>query len=137
MLKNEELLKAHGLKVTRVRLSTLETIQKSEVALSHAQLEKLNKKVDRVTLYRTLHIFEDKGIIHRVVNESGTVKYSGCQSDCDHSKPHDQHLHFSCNVCDKTVCLSDQKVEMPVLPTGYQLKNYYLLATGTCPSCAA
>jgi len=136
-MKNiEKLVRNAGLKVTAVRIKSLQALKKSKQALSHAELGSMFPEVDRVTLYRTLSTFEEKGIIHRIIDKSGTIKYSSCSSSCDHNELHDQHLHFTCNSCNSTVCLDEIDISPPKLPAKYELKQYFTLATGTCPQCA-
>ena len=61
-----DVLKEHSLKHTKQRVRVLEEIALDTVAISQPELEKkLGKEIDRVTLYRILNIYEDKGILHR------------------------------------------------------------------------
>ncbi len=61
----EELLDKHHLKKTAPRLKVLSLLSKKEVATSQPDLESVLNDVDRVTLYRILIAFEEKGIIHK------------------------------------------------------------------------
>lgn len=136
MKKIENLLKENGLKITPSRTSALETIYSSRVALKSSEIEALHADLDRVTLYRTLNALENAGLVHRIIDDVGNVKYAGCAKDCDHHKAHDLHLHFKCEVCDDTVCLEDVEVFPPKLPDGYILNQLFTTATGICKSCA-
>ncbi|MGY0040902.1 hypothetical protein [Pedobacter sp. NJ-S-72] len=63
------ILKEHSLKHTKQRVRVLEEIALDTVAISQPELEKkLGKEIDRVTLYRILNIYEDKGILHRIMD---------------------------------------------------------------------
>jgi Fur family ferric uptake transcriptional regulator len=137
MNSNHRTLHENGLKATPIRITVLEYLQQQNAAFSHSELEKKFPHFNRVTLYRTLVSFEEKGLVHRVIDESGGVKYSSCSGSCDHSGAHDQHLHFNCEKCNITVCIEELETRIPVLPKGYIFHNYYTLATGICPQCAA
>ena len=74
-----ELLENNQLKKTSTRFTVLNILKSRESAISQPELEAmLGKKVDRVTLYRTLSTFEEKGIIHKVLNINGTANYAFC-----------------------------------------------------------
>lgn len=138
MLSVESILKEHGLKVTSTRVEVLQTYRDSDCALSHADVEgQLGEEHDRVTLYRTLHAFEDKGLIHKVIEDDGIIKYSLCSRTCDHEQHFDEHAHFSCQLCGKTYCLEAIEVQPPKLPGGYQTDTWYLLIKGVCNKCSA
>jgi Fur family ferric uptake transcriptional regulator len=62
-----DLLKKNQLSITESRQRILGLFLKSDGALSHADIEKrIADGIDRVTIYRTLQIFEEKGIIHNI-----------------------------------------------------------------------
>tara|TARA_Y100000782_G_C10188470_1_gene268484 strand:+ start:7947 stop:8369 length:423 start_codon:yes stop_codon:yes gene_type:complete len=133
----DEVLKVHGLKITSTRKRVLGLYYESDHALAHSDIEgQLDGEFDRVTLYRTLAAFEEKGIIHKVLDESGSVKYSLCNSSCQEDRHQDHHLHFQCEKCGNTFCLEGVHIPAPELPGGYQLSDWYMLAKGICQSCA-
>jgi len=71
------LLIRYELRKTNIRKEVLESFISSEGrALSHSQLELMLEDTDRVTLYRTLKTFEQKGIIHQAVDGSGIMKFA-------------------------------------------------------------
>ena len=102
-----------------------------------SDLEKMFKEsYDRVTMYRTLKSFLDKGLIHKVLDDEGTPKYALCSTtQCTtHAHAH-EHVHFKCETCGQTSCLDDIKVPSLTLPKGFQLKEMNLLLQGICASC--
>ena len=132
----EELLKAHGLKNTRQRQIVLEELAKVNNALSQPELEKkLGKEMDRVTLYRILSSFEEKGIVHSVLDLHGTTNYASCSTDCTAGHHHDQHLHFNCTNCMKIFCL-DVKIPNVKMPVGFKASNINTTALGICSNCS-
>lgn len=139
-MKNESLdnvLRDADLKITTTRLSLLEVFFDHECALSYHDLEeKTNQTLDKVTVYRALKIFEEKGIIHQVMDNSGSVKYALCSNDCDSHNHHDHHLHFKCLECENTFCIDHVEITLPDLPKGYVVKDYDLLVKGVCANCS-
>lgn len=105
------------------------------VATSQPDLEGVLDDVDRVTLYRILSAFEEKGIIHKVFDLNGTANYALCTSDCAENHHHDEHLHFNCVVCNNVYCLDDLELPPVSLPPGFKPEVFSLSATGICPKC--
>ncbi|MFT4033551.1 MAG: transcriptional repressor [Siphonobacter sp.] len=131
-------LKQHHLRHTEAREEVLDLFLRKNFALSHGDLETcLQDRFDRVTIYRTLKTFLDKGLIHKVLDDEGTVKYAICREACqahDHKHHHD-HVHFKCLVCGHTTCLDNVKIPVLNLPEGYQRQETNLLVQGICPTC--
>lgn len=131
----EHLLKRHQLKRTEPRLRVLSLLSNKSVATSQPDLESVIGDVDRVTLYRILSAFEEKGIIHKVFDLNGTANYALCSSNCDEHDHHDEHLHFNCTLCKNVYCLDDLDLPQIKLPAGFKLEGFSFSATGLCPKC--
>jgi Fur family ferric uptake transcriptional regulator len=131
----EHLLKKHQLKRTAPRLRVLSLLSAKSVATSQPDLESVIADIDRVTLYRILNAFEEKGIIHKVFDLNGTANYALCSSDCEEHAHHDEHLHFNCVNCKNVYCLDDLDMPRIKLPAGFKLEVFSLSATGLCPKC--
>ncbi len=128
-------LKQHQLKHTRQRVRVLEEIAAEKAAVSQPDLEKkLGNEIDRVTLYRILNTYEDKGILHRVLDQQGTANYAICSSSCSVHAHHDEHVHFNCRQCHKIYCL-EVNVPSMNLPKGFQTDSFHLTAFGICEAC--
>ena len=133
----EEVLRKNKLKVTQTRLQILKCYSNSDFALSQLDIEqKLGEYYDRVTIYRTLASFEEKGILHRVHNPEGPAKYNMCLSGCSEHEHFDKHLHFYCSKCNNSYCLDSIEIPQISLPNGYQADSIYMVANGICDSCA-
>ncbi|AOM76086.1 Fur family transcriptional regulator [Pedobacter steynii] len=131
------ILKEHDLKHTRQRVRVLEEIALDTVAISQPELEKkLGKEIDRVTLYRILNTYEDKGILHRIMDMNGTANYAICSSSCSEDHHHDEHVHFNCTTCTKIYCL-EVVVPKIKMPKGFTAKTVNTTAYGTCEKCNA
>ena len=131
-----EILKRNSLKVTQPRLKVLEIISRKDSAISQPELEKLlGKDIDRVTLYRVLASFEEKGIIHKIFDLHGTATYAMCSTNCSEHDHHDQHVHFICRVCNSVYCLEDMTLPKVSIPAGFSLEAIAVTALGVCNHC--
>ncbi|MFZ1260395.1 MAG: transcriptional repressor, partial [Chitinophagaceae bacterium] len=103
-----ELLKRNSLSVTDSRKKILQLFVEQAGALAHGDIEKrAGEKFDRVTVYRTLQTFVDKGIIHTIPTADNSIRYALCKDECSEGHHHDHHIHFVCNNCHNTYCLDD------------------------------
>jgi len=131
-----QLLQQHHLKVTGPRLSILTILASRDIGTSQPDLEDILKpEVDRVTLYRTLKTFSDKGIIHKVFDANGTATYALCSGSCTEHQHHDEHLHFNCTVCNQVYCLRDILLPQMQLPPGFKSDSIIHTAAGICNRC--
>lgn len=131
----ELILRTHKLKNTSCRKQVLNYLLANDHALSHADLESMvSDQFDRVTLYRTLKKFQEKGIIHKVLDDAGTAKYAPCNS-CTSEQHKHEHVHFKCNKCGNTVCIEDINIPPISLPTGFDIEERNILISGTCNIC--
>ena len=130
------MLKSHGLKYTRLRAALLKVFIDYSFALSQTDLKELTTlDADRVTLYRTLKIFEENGIIHQVIDSESVVKYASCADTCSEHQHYDTHIHFKCNSCEHTYCLNEKNIPIVSLPEGYFSTHSSMLIEGICRSC--
>ena len=137
MATNEKLsLKNYNLRHTDCRQDVLMAFSNSNAALSHSDIEfAIDDKYDRVTIYRTLKTFVEKGIIHRILEADGGSKYALCKMQCNSDDHHHDHVHFKCTSCGDTTCLEAINIPSITLPKGYQRQEINLLIEGRCPNC--
>lgn len=137
MDKSIQILKDNGLSKTEVRKKVLELFLDSENALSLQAIESSFEKIDRITLYRTLKAFEGKGIIHKAVDGTKHPKYAMCEEQCSEHFHQDNHAHFHCTVCEKTICLEQVPTpNIPNIPNGYSVQETNLILSGICVDCS-
>jgi Fur family ferric uptake transcriptional regulator len=138
MEKNvDELLRRNQLSVTGSRRKILELFLQQDGALSHSDIEKkASEKFDRVTVYRTLQAFVEKGLIHSIPTSDNSIRYALCKDDCTGGQHRDDHVHFICNRCGNTMCLEEVVVPGIKLPRGYVVQQVEMLVSGICKSCA-
>ena len=131
-----DILKKNQLSITDGRKKILELFLHSPGALAHADIEKSTGEIfDRVTVYRTLQTFVDKGIIHNIPTTDNSILYALCKQDCEAGHHHDNHVHFICDVCFKTTCLDDVTVPEVKLPKGFKPKHAQMVVGGICDDC--
>ena len=134
--KIDDLLKRNHLSVTGGRKKILELFLQHDGALSHSDIEKkAGEKFDRVTVYRTLQVFLEKGLIHSIPTADNSIRYALCKEDCSSGQHQDDHVHFICNNCGNTVCLQDVAIPSIRLPKGFVTQQVDMLVSGTCKSC--
>ena len=131
-----DILKQHNLRRTECRSDVLDVFLGNEFALNYSDLEtNLSQDYDRVTLYRTLNTFLDKGILHKIPDDSGVPKFALCPDECESEEHHHNHVHFKCNSCKQTTCLEEVTVPGLTFPEGYRVNEMDILVQGTCPNC--
>lgn len=132
----DHILKHNQLSVTDSRKRILELFLSSAGALAHGDIEKkTGEKFDRVTIYRTLQVFMEKGIVHTIPTADNSVQYALCKADCTEGHHHDNHVHFKCSSCGNTVCLEGVVIPEVKLPKGFEPEEVQMVVTGLCKEC--
>ncbi len=131
-----EILRKNQLSVTEGRKRILELFLSSEGALAHADIERrTGENFDRVTVYRTLHTFVERGIIHQIPTTDNSVLYALCKDNCGEGHHHDNHVHFICETCGRTTCLEEVTVPEVKLPRGFNPRHAEMVVSGICGEC--
>ena len=134
----KEILKRNQLSVTASRERILHLFLEGTGALAHGDIEKkAGSKFDRVTVYRTLQTFVEKGIIHAIPTADNSIRYALCKDNCEEGHHHDHHIHFVCTNCKNTYCLDDIVTPDIKLPAGYSSSHIEVLAEGICINCSS
>lgn len=132
----EPMLTYKNITPTPMRLLVLDFLLKQESAVSLSALEKGLEPTDRITVYRTLKTFEEKGLAHSIDDGTGTVKYALCHENCDAGHHHDVHVHFYCSYCQGTFCLQETRIPQITLPERFAAEEISLLVKGRCERCS-
>ncbi len=86
--------------------------------------------ISRDTVYRTLALFEELGLLDRVQVSAHSVRYE--------PNLHPHH-HLVCNVCGEVADFDWDVIEtlpLPVLPAGWgQSRQAKVIVRGICPAC--
>jgi Fur family ferric uptake transcriptional regulator len=132
-----DILKRSQLSITESRKKILELFYSNSGALAHHDIEqKTAEKFDRVTIYRTLQTFVEKGIIHTIPSADNSVRYALCKDDCTEGHHHDNHIHFVCDVCAITYCLDGIVAPQVPLPKGFLPRQIDVVVNGRCKNCS-
>lgn len=136
MKTQPDILKQSGLSITESRRKILDLFLETDGALAHADIEKNTASAfDRVTVYRTLQTFVEKGIIHQIPTTDNSILYALCKHNCEQGHHHDDHVHFICSNCDKTICLDEVTVPEVKLPKNFSKQQAAMVVTGICEDC--
>lgn len=134
----KDILKRNQLSVTASREKILNLFLEESGALSHGDIErKAGEKFDRVTVYRTLQTFVEKGIVHTIPTSDNSILYALCKDNCGEGHHHDHHVHFVCSNCNNTYCLDDVVTPEIKLPKGYASRQIEVVVAGICKNCNA
>lgn len=132
-----QILKQNDLKKTPARIFVLKRLLQSRTAISYQMFEKeLKHLADRITLYRILKSFEEKGIIHKTFDHEGLPKYAMCQDACKTNHHYDHHVHFNCTQCKETICMETVDIPKITLPKGFKATSFAFSVIGVCRTCA-
>ena len=134
-LKIEKIIKSSNLTLTKSRKQVLIAFLQSARPLSLKHLRSVVGKIDRVTLFRILSIFEQRGIIHSIRLDNGQNLYALCNHECDSDNHNHKHVHFQCTECDDVSCLNIENFPQIKLPN-HTVHNLNINASGICINCS-
>ncbi|MCD6553681.1 MAG: transcriptional repressor [Chloroflexi bacterium] len=128
-------LRLAGYKLTRQRRAVLAVIAAGETHLSPAEVYDQARiacpDLGLTTVYRTLEILSELGLVRRVHLEKG------CHSFASASGGHSHHL--ICNKCGEVIefegCDLSPLLERVAQRTGFVIEAHWLELFGTCPAC--
>ncbi|TXH60853.1 MAG: transcriptional repressor [Bacteroidia bacterium] len=132
-----DILKKYKMSITASRLKILDAFLQTNGALAHADIEEILKnEFDRVTIYRTLQFFVEKGILHDIPVKNSATQYALCKDDCGQDgHHHDHHIHFLCNQCKTTFCLDNTHIPKMNIPSDYVIQQIEVIVNGICQQC--
>ena len=131
----ENILNKKKIRLTAMRLLVMETLSDQKSAISLSELEKSFEKSDRITLYRTLKTFQEKGLVHSIDDGTGAPKYALCEEGCECDIEKDLHVHFHCRICNETFCMPKYKIPKIELPVKFKAEEANLVVKGVCVKC--
>ena len=138
LLDVQSILSKNGISRTDFRTELLNLFYSSKASLSvDAILKYFDNSINKVTVYRSLKSFENKGLIHKVPDKKNLLRYSLCSSECGPGKHSHDHAHLLCSICDETFCLDDFLLPNIKSHNGYVINNYKIILEGSCLSCQA
>lgn len=128
-------LSHNGFKLTAQRRAVLSAIVNSHEHLTPAEVHKLaireNPNVGLVTVYRTLDVLSEMGLICRVHRGGRSRSYT--------LAPVGHHHHLICTVCgsvtDFTNCDLSELEKKLSQETGFEIEGHLLEFSGHCRNC--
>lgn len=129
----ENILTEKNTKPTSMRILVYDFLVAQKTALSLSEIEEQLAYADRITIYRTLKTFEEKGIVHSI-QENTTTKYKLCSDECNEHTHKDWHLHFYCKICKQTTC-RENIVLQENIKGNFRIDEVRLFAKGICENC--
>ena len=133
----EALLASHGIKPTANRIVVARTLAAAERPMSLTELEYKILSIDNSGVFRALTLFREHHLVHVIEDGGDGVRYELCHSHDGHAEDDDQHVHFYCERCHRTFCLTDMPIPTVSLPAGYELHDINYMAKGLCPECSS
>ena len=135
-LKVENIIKNHGLSVTKARKRVLKCFLNLDKPISLKTIRSSIEPIDRITLFRILSSFESKGIIHSIRLDNSPILYALCKNTCSDGNHNRNHIHFQCESCDDVSCLFIDNFPAISLPD-YKFNNININVSGICQTCSS
>ena len=132
--EHTSLLGDHGIKPTANRLLIVKALASQHHPVSVKDLEDSLLTLDKSSIFRVLTLFREHHLVHAIETGEGIVKYELCQSH-NEEEDDDEHVHFYCERCHRTICLHDIPVPQIAVPEGYRAEGTNVLVRGICERC--
>jgi Fur family ferric uptake transcriptional regulator len=124
-----------GYRITRPRRAVVRALAEDEGHLSPAEVYERARahhaNVGLVTVYRTLELLAEMGLVRRIHTDNGCHDYAGAT--------HGHRHPLVCRACGATVefdgCDLSPLVEKIGRATGYRVDEHLLELVGLCPAC--
>jgi Fur family ferric uptake transcriptional regulator len=130
------LLADHGIQVTAQRLAVLRAVWGRSHGTADAIADDVRDDIgaiSRQTVYDTLGMLVDKGLIRRIQPAGSPARYEG--------RVGDNHHHIICRRCGRTVDVDCAVGKAPCLipdtDSGFQIDEAEVIYWGICPECLA
>lgn len=124
-----EVLKSHGIKPSLQRLKILDYLDNNSnhptVDNIYRDLEESMPTLSRTTVYNTLKLFVEKGLMRALNIDDGEQRF-------DYRT--DQHAHFKCLDCGKILDV-EATIKLHQELVGYSIADDFMLIQGWCDVC--
>lgn len=126
----------HGHRMTFARQAIIETLVQSEGHITADELAEQVRdrapQVGRMTVYRTLDLLSEIGVIRPIYQGTGAAHYILMAEG--------SHHHLMCNRCHEVIefedCFADELAEVLAKKFNFQVKSHLLELHGLCQKCA-
>lgn len=133
--KLASILSQHGYKLTSQRLAVLDVIANAQEHLTpaavHQKVRQDHPEIGLVTVYRTLEMLSELGLICKVHRPGKSSSYT--------LAPAGHHHHLVCSQCgavaDFTECNLGELQQRLAQDTGFEIEGHLLQFVGICKNC--
>lgn len=120
--------------VTAARLAVFRALCQEETVSMQELVRSLNDSTDRASVYRSVALFEQLGIVQRI-----QIGWKYKLELSDNYNPHHHHIH--CTECGKLSTLPEvapleEMIENIARQAGYSLTSHQIELTGRCQNCS-
>lgn len=127
----EAILEEEGHRVTSTRRAILKAIAETDVPLTIEEIVDRVPEIGRATVFRTVKLLHELGVICRVVLENGGIRYVVSTSS--------HHHHLVCSSCGSVTEFSnpelDQAIHEEAEAAQFNLSGHTVELYGTCVRC--
>lgn len=129
-------LTARGHRITAAREAVVSIVQEAESPLTPQEIrdraEVLHRGIGLVTVYRTLELLTELGLVRRAHREDGCHGYLPATQGHNHA--------LICRLCGRAVEFAGREdletlIHHVEAETGYRVQDHLLQLSGTCPDC--
>jgi Fe2+ or Zn2+ uptake regulation protein len=128
-------LSEQGYKLTRQRKAVVEVVTLAHTRMSaadvYAKAQRACPDLGLTTVYRTLEILEQMGVIRRVHLDDGCEGFAPAAAEHGH--------HLICSRCQETIefedCNLNALLKRVSEQTGFTIEQHWLELVGLCPRC--
>ena len=134
MASLESILEQHNLRTTTPRKAVFEVLKKHEKPIFIGQIVKSCPKVDRVSIYRTIELFEKLNIVQTF--------HIGFKKGYELAEPfREHHHHIHCKSCQQITPIQSDQLEQTIKQIAkshdYELSSHHIELWGTCKKCSS
>lgn len=132
----EDIFEKKGLRPSPVKTLVFRTLEENRFPMSVQQIEQRLDTVDRSSITRAVGALCKAGLLHVIQDGSGSSKFERCLAQDNHSVS-DEHVHFHCRECGRTICLSEEPVPEVHVPEGFTVESVNYVISGRCDRCSS
>lgn len=132
----EELLRTHGLRVTRPRIAVLEAVDGHPHADTNSIIDRVREELHEVShqaVYDVLAALTRAGLLRRIQPRGSVARYE--------ARVGDNHHHVVCRACGAVADVDCAVGASPCLTAseshGYVIEEAEVIYWGLCPECLA
>jgi Fur family peroxide stress response transcriptional regulator len=121
-------LRARGQRVTLPRLMVHRYVSRAPQHVTADDIHGELPSLSFATIYSTLDLLEDLGLVRRVSRLDGAAVYDSRT---------DAHDHAICRICGRMFDLEPRSIPNPPLPQGFRAERAQVEVVGVCADCVS